>query len=184
LPGPPRVESSSTLKQIAAEIVDTPSAVEDVEGYALGQPEHGHLAVEAPETTPQMLQRVFGLEEEEELIEEMQCWLLRSDSKLRPLAQLTTVLQGYMYLTRRHICFFAKVGQTESDKTIKSGPLWKKASRTKLSTRYWVTLRNDVLSWYESPNVSRRARTKLTTGPVLPQRKRVAAVRADVRPRG
>ncbi len=82
LPGPPRVESSSTLKQIAAEIVDTSNAVEDVEGYALGQPEHGDLAVEAPETTPQMLQRVFGLQEEEELIEEMQCWLLRSDSKV------------------------------------------------------------------------------------------------------
>lgn len=58
-----------------------------------------------------------------------------------------------MYLTRQHICFFAMVAPVEDEK-IKSGPLWKKASRTKLSTRYWVTLRNDVLSWFESANVS------------------------------
>lgn len=77
---PLRVESSSTLKQIAADVVDADN-VEDINESALGMPEKGHLAVEAPESTPQMLQRVFGLEEEEELIEEMHCWLLRSDSE-------------------------------------------------------------------------------------------------------
>lgn len=58
-----------------------------------------------------------------------------------------------MYLTRRHICFYANVTPS-TNVTIKSGPLWKKASRTKLSNRYWVTLKNDVLSWFEHANVS------------------------------
>lgn len=86
LPGPGRVESSSTLKQIATDIVEPSEEVEEVEGSAIGQPERGHLAVEAPESTPQMLQRVFALPEQEELIEEMHCWLLRSESglSLRP----------------------------------------------------------------------------------------------------
>lgn len=37
-------------------------------------------------------------------------------------------------------------------KPIKSGPLWKKSKKTKLSTKFWFVLRNDVLSWYESAN--------------------------------
>ncbi|BEI92944.1 uncharacterized protein CcaverHIS019_0505720 [Cutaneotrichosporon cavernicola] len=138
--GPGRITCTETLREIATGTAEVSEPVEEIEGSAIGRPERGHLAVES-ESTPQMLQSVFGLADQEELIEEMHCWLLR-----------TEMLQGYMYLTRRHICFFAKVSQTENDKTIKSGPLWKKASRTKMSTRFWVTLRNDVLSWYDSPN--------------------------------
>lgn len=37
-------------------------------------------------------------------------------------------------------------------KPIKSGPLWKKSKKTKLSTKFWFVLRNDVLCWYESAN--------------------------------
>lgn len=35
----------------------------------------------------------------------------------------------------------------------KTGPLTKKASKTKMNTKYWFVLRNDVLSWYESTTV-------------------------------
>lgn len=33
---------------------------------------------------------------------------------------------------------------------VKTGPLYKKASRTKINSKFWVILKNDVLSWYES----------------------------------
>ncbi|GMK55559.1 hypothetical protein CspeluHIS016_0206150 [Cutaneotrichosporon spelunceum] len=134
------VEPAEQLGEIKSGTVEATEHLEVIQESPIGRPERGHLAVER-ESTPQMLQSVFGLEEQEELIEEMQCWLIASD-----------MLHGYMYLTRQHICFFAKVGETENDKTIKSGPLWKKASRTKILHRFWVTLKNDVLSWYGGPN--------------------------------
>ena len=62
------------------------------------------------------LQEVFGLQEREEVLEEMRCWLLRSVSKsqnrsdhLRKEITLFTVLKGYMYLTPKRICFFAQM---------------------------------------------------------------------------
>ena len=36
---------------------------------------------------------------------------------------------------------------------VKTGPLFKKASKTKISSKYWVVLKNDVLSWFESTAV-------------------------------
>lgn len=73
-----------------------------------------------------------------------------------------------MYLTPRHICFFAHMPDkevksrpifsvselTNQNLIVKTGPLSKKASRTKLNTKFWAVLRNDVLSWYESTAVS------------------------------
>ncbi|WVR05782.1 hypothetical protein IAU60_002807 [Kwoniella sp. DSM 27419] len=90
------------------------------------------------EKLAERLQDVFGLEEREEVLEEMKCWLLRS-----------VMLKGYMYLTKLHICFFANMPHKEN-LVVKTGPLSKKASRTKLNTKFWVVLKNDVLSWYES----------------------------------
>ncbi|EIW72673.1 hypothetical protein TREMEDRAFT_41904 [Tremella mesenterica DSM 1558] len=90
------------------------------------------------ERLAERLQEVFGLEEREEVLEELRCWLLRS-----------VMLKGYMYLTPRHICFFAQMPNKENV-VVKTGPLYKKATRTKLNSRFWVTLKNDVLSWYES----------------------------------
>lgn len=48
------------------------------------------------------LREVFGLREVEEVIAEMPCWLLRS-----------VLLQGYMYLTSGHLCFFAHMPARE-----------------------------------------------------------------------
>lgn len=73
-----------------------------------------------------------------------------------------------MYLTARHICFFAHMPTREvrcppltqaapddgQNAVVRTGPLYKKASRTKMNNKYWVVLRNDVLSWFESTAVS------------------------------
>lgn len=48
------------------------------------------------------LQEVFGLKQLEDVVAEMPCWLLRS-----------VLLQGYMYLTSAHICFFAHMPSRE-----------------------------------------------------------------------
>ena len=48
------------------------------------------------------LQEVFELKQVEEVVAEMPCWLLRS-----------VLLQGYMYLTNTHICFFAHMPSRE-----------------------------------------------------------------------
>lgn len=82
------------------------------------------------------------------------------------------VLQGYMYLTNSHLCFFAHMPSREvslhdiasllshtisysavQDQVLKSGTLSKRASRTKRWNKHWFVLKNDVLSWYQSSTV-------------------------------
>jgi sterol 3beta-glucosyltransferase len=81
-----------------------------------------------------------------------------------------------MYITPKHVCFFAHmpdgdvsdhfarrapqtpgVIQSSADNmqttVVKTGPLSKRASRTKLSTKWWAVLKKDVLSWYEAASV-------------------------------
>lgn len=49
-----------------------------------------------------MLKDIFSLSSEEEVIAELSCWLFRS-----------VLLQGYLYLTTAHICFYAYVRNKE-----------------------------------------------------------------------
>ncbi|KAF8490722.1 hypothetical protein JB92DRAFT_3090591 [Gautieria morchelliformis] len=84
------------------------------------------------------LREVFDLNDINEVVAEMPCWLLRS-----------VLLQGYLYLTNAHLCFFAHIPARE-DQILKSGSLNKKAQRTKRWTKHWFVLKNDVLSWYNS----------------------------------
>ncbi|EGO02719.1 glycosyltransferase family 1 protein [Serpula lacrymans var. lacrymans S7.3] len=85
------------------------------------------------------LKEVFDLNDIDEVLhKEMPCWLLRS-----------VLLQGYMYLTNSHLCFFAHMPARE-DQVLKSGSLNKKTQRTKRWIKYWVVLKNDAISWYQS----------------------------------
>ncbi|KAI6045078.1 glycosyltransferase family 1 protein [Pisolithus marmoratus] len=84
------------------------------------------------------LREIFDIDILHEVWAEMPCWLLRS-----------VLLQGYMYLTNSHICFFAHMPSRE-DQILKSGSLSKKATRTKRWIKYWFVLKNDALSWYQS----------------------------------
>ncbi|EPQ61096.1 UDP-Glycosyltransferase/glycogen phosphorylase [Gloeophyllum trabeum ATCC 11539] len=84
------------------------------------------------------LKDIFDLEGIDEVVAEIPCWLLR-----------TILLQGYMFLTNSHLCFFAHMPSRENQ-TLKSGSLSKKAQRTKRWIKHWFVLKNDVLSWYQS----------------------------------
>tara|TARA_R110002003_G_scaffold433_3_gene19711 strand:+ start:6276 stop:7262 length:987 start_codon:yes stop_codon:yes gene_type:complete len=51
-----------------------------------------------PVTLATRLQQIFEFEHAEEVISEYPCWLLQS-----------ILLQGYMYITQKHICFYAYI---------------------------------------------------------------------------
>ncbi|KAG9314605.1 glycosyltransferase family 1 protein [Chiua virens] len=101
------------------------------------------------------LKEVFDLEAISEVLAEMPCWLLRSvckfisDQAAGVRFKPCIVLQGYMYLTNSHLCFFAHMPSRE-EQILKSGTLSKRATRTKRWTRHWFVLKNDTLSWYQS----------------------------------
>jgi sterol 3beta-glucosyltransferase len=94
-PEPIREEAPmlSRILKAEAEMKETAHEVD-----MAGQPE----AVSAPSehaksvSLAQRLMEIFGFDEPEEVISEWPCWLLQS-----------VLVQGFMYVTQKHICFFA-----------------------------------------------------------------------------
>lgn len=91
----------------------------------------------APVSLAKRIQHIFEFEQEEEIISEYPCWLLQS-----------ILLQGYMYITQKHICFYAYIPRKHHDVS-KTGYLSKRG-RSKYN-RYWFILRGDVLAYYTNP---------------------------------
>lgn len=103
-------------------------------------------------TLAQRIQQIFEFHEVEEIISEYPCWLLQS-----------ILLQGYMYITQKHICFYAYIPKKHVSSQVafathsnlaqhdvsKTGYLFKRG-RSKYN-RYWFILRGDVLSYYTNP---------------------------------
>lgn len=58
----------------------------------------GLAKTKAPVSLARRIQQIFDFEEVEEIISEYPCWLLQS-----------ILLQGYMYITQKHICFYAYI---------------------------------------------------------------------------
>ncbi|CAO2654338.1 Nn.00g110710.m01.CDS01 [Neocucurbitaria sp. VM-36] len=102
---------------------------------------HGSSAAQtkskAPVTLAKRIQQIFEFEGVEEVISEYPCWLLQS-----------ILLQGYMYITQKHICFYAYIPKKHHDVS-KTGYVFKRG-RSKYN-RYWFILRGDVLSYYTNP---------------------------------
>ncbi|RPB15250.1 UDP-Glycosyltransferase/glycogen phosphorylase [Morchella conica CCBAS932] len=86
------------------------------------------------------LMDIFNLPATEKVISEYPCWLLKS-----------VLLQGYMYITTRHICFYAYLPRKDHV-ILKSGYLSKRGKSTVKFTRYWFILKGDVLSYYTNPS--------------------------------
>lgn len=86
------------------------------------------------------LKDIFGFESPERVIAEFPCWLMQS-----------IALQGYMYVTEAHICFYAYLPQ-KSNTAIKSGYLSKRGRKNPKYNRYWFSLKGDVLSYYADPS--------------------------------
>ncbi|KAI9889028.1 MAG: Sterol 3-beta-glucosyltransferase [Vezdaea aestivalis] len=86
------------------------------------------------------LMEIFELEKPERVISEYPCWLLKS-----------VLLQGYMYITSRHVCFYAYLPK-KINVNAKSGYLSKRGKQNPKYNRYWFTLKGDVLSYYLDPS--------------------------------
>ena len=56
-----------------------------------------------------------------------------------------------MYITEGHVCFYAYLPK-KSTVVLKSGHLSKKGKQTSKYSRYWFTLKGDVLSYYSDPS--------------------------------
>ncbi|KAK8044077.1 glycosyltransferase family 28 domain-containing protein [Apiospora rasikravindrae] len=82
------------------------------------------------------LKEIFELDQAEEVIGEYPCWLL-----------LSVLVDGYMYITSKHICFWAYLSK-KADKVTKDGYMAKCGKRTSKYTRYWFRLKGDTLSYY------------------------------------
>ncbi|KAG9252132.1 uncharacterized protein F5Z01DRAFT_626354 [Emericellopsis atlantica] len=82
------------------------------------------------------MMEIFEFDEPELVIEEYPCWLLQS-----------VLLQGYLYITEKHICFYAYVPRTVNQ-VLKSGFLAKTGKRNPRYTRFYFRLKGDVLSYY------------------------------------
>lgn len=86
------------------------------------------------------LKEIFGFEQPEKVIGEYPCWLMQS-----------ALLQGYMYITEGHVCFYAYLPQ-KSSTAVKSGNLSKRGRKNPKYNRYWFSLKGDVLSYYSDPS--------------------------------
>ncbi|XHF97473.1 Sterol 3-beta-glucosyltransferase [Aspergillus wentii] len=82
------------------------------------------------------LMEMFGFDKPEKVLVEYACSLLQS-----------MLLQGYMYITEGHICFYAYLPK-KSTVAIKSGYLHKRGRKNPKYNRYWFSLKGDVLSYY------------------------------------
>lgn len=104
----------------------------------------GHVSDDTDDTGPTALSRrlmeIFEFDRPEEVIEEYPCWLLQS-----------VLLQGYMYITSRHICFYAYLPK-KANEVAKSGYLAKSGKRNPRYNRFWFRLKGDVFSYYKDPN--------------------------------
>ena len=89
-------------------------------------------------TLAEKLREVFMLAEPEEVLAEYPCWLFR-----------TILIQGFLYLTEGHLCFYAYLKGKEGQ-TVRSGAISKRSSSTRRYRKYWFVLKDDVLSWYPS----------------------------------
>lgn len=97
------------------------------------------------ESSPQTLlatrlMEIFGFERPEKVVAEYPCWLLQS-----------VLLQGYLYITKQHICFYAYLPK-KSHTVAKTGYLAKRGRSSSKYKRYWFSLKGDVISYYSDPS--------------------------------
>ncbi|KAJ8128975.1 hypothetical protein O1611_g4656 [Lasiodiplodia mahajangana] len=122
----------SRMLDARAEMSSRPSF--DLEGLSRDQSTGGDET--GPSALAQKLKEIFEFDQPEEVVEEYPCWLLQS-----------VLLQGYMYITSKHVCFYAYLPRKPHE-VAKSGYLSKSGKRNPKYNRYWFRLKGDVLAYY------------------------------------
>ena len=90
-------------------------------------------------STPHVVAETFKLAEPEEVKSEFRCWYLQN-----------VLLEGYMYITEKHVCFYAYL-QRKTGTTVKTGHISKIGLHSYRYRRYWFVLKGDTFSYYNSP---------------------------------
>lgn len=98
-----------------------------------------NLKVE-PVGLAQRLMDIFGFDEPEATIGEYPCCLLQS-----------VLVQGHMYLTQKHICFYAYLPKKAAKVAI-SGHLAKRGQHNPRYNRYYYELKGDIFAYYDNPS--------------------------------
>jgi sterol 3beta-glucosyltransferase len=86
------------------------------------------------------LMDIFTFEEPESIIGEYPCCLLQS-----------VLVQGHMYLTQKHICFYAYLPK-KAAKVAMSGHLAKRGQHNPRYNRYYCELKGDIFAYYDNPS--------------------------------
>ncbi|KAF8475954.1 hypothetical protein BDZ91DRAFT_818398 [Kalaharituber pfeilii] len=136
----PHVEQDADTDE-ESETSITSSPISAALGASIAKDESGSIKHEdeVEEDLAIKLKEIFGFLEPERVISEYPCWLLKS-----------ALLRGYMYITIRHVCFYAYLPKREN-MVIKSGHLSKRGHSNPKYKRYWFKLKGDVFSYYEDP---------------------------------
>ncbi|UJO22200.1 Sterol 3-beta-glucosyltransferase [Fulvia fulva] len=92
----------------------------------------------SPKTLPQVIANIFQFKEPEEVVSEYPCWYLQN-----------VLLQGYMYITQKHVCFYSYL-QKRTNAVAKTGHLGKQGKHSYRYRRYWFVLKGDIFSYYKS----------------------------------
>ncbi|KAF3908557.1 hypothetical protein ABW21_db0207774 [Orbilia brochopaga] len=123
----------ASLAQSTATVTISPmDAAQELESEDVPFPEYSI----SPTALSEKVQKIFHLPELEVVQSEYPCWLLK-----------TVLLQGYLYITDHHICFFAYMPKKQNA-VLKSGHFYKRGRKNSRYSRYWFTLKGDVLSYY------------------------------------
>ncbi len=90
------------------------------------------------EKLAEKLEDIFHLGVKEDVVGEFTCWLFRS-----------ILLQGRLFLTEGHICFYAYLAKKEGA-TLRSGSLSVRGAKTRRYYKHWTVLKDGALAWYPS----------------------------------
>ncbi|KAK4236515.1 glycosyltransferase [Achaetomium macrosporum] len=129
-----RTETMKRGLEPAAQIAARPGF--DLDKLSDERPRGDTAGDTGPTELAKKLKEIFEFDSEEEVIEEYPCWLLQH-----------VLLEGHMYITARHIAFYAYLPKKANEVT-KKGYLSKSGKRNPMYNRYWFCLKGDVLSYY------------------------------------
>ncbi|KAF2213715.1 glycosyltransferase family 1 protein [Cercospora zeae-maydis SCOH1-5] len=87
---------------------------------------------------PNVIADIFQFDGPEQVLSESPCWYLQN-----------VLLQGYMYITQNHVCFYAYL-QKKTATTVKTGHLGKLGKHSYRHRRFWFVLKGSTFSYYKS----------------------------------
>ncbi|KAL8810162.1 MAG: hypothetical protein Q9200_002792 [Gallowayella weberi] len=120
------------------------SSVHQAEEQARADAPEASIPSKSPGSLAERLMDIFGFRSPEEVIS-------GSSSSAKVERDVSVLLQGYLYITKAHVCFYAYLPK-KSNVIAKSGYLAKRGRQNPKYSRYWFILKGDVLSYFTNPS--------------------------------